>query len=275
MFKGAIEDAIEQINENFQMSADLDVYTYDLGGEALAFTKDVWDVSMILAAVVFAIIACFELYSLAVRTEARGGPMGSAEIVFKVMFKVAVCFVMMQVSFEILQNVYLTTNSLTEAIGGIEYGASKDIEVIDWDEIEDEVPSGLRSIIPFLLTLVVLFISWVAKYVALVLIVCRMIQVYLYIAISPIPLATFPSQEYSQIGKSFLKSFVAVSLQGTLIYLVVRFLPSLVATALETDIFLKGGSFMADMSIALILSAAILLTVVGTQQLSRRICNAM
>ncbi len=33
-----------------------------------------------------------------------GGPMGSAEIVFKVMFKMAVCYVMMQVSFSILQN---------------------------------------------------------------------------------------------------------------------------------------------------------------------------
>ena len=275
MFDGAIEDAVEQINENFRISADLDIYTYDLGGEALTFAKSVWDVSMILAAVVFAIVACFELYSLAVRTEARGGPMGSAEIVFKVMFKVAVCFVIMQVSFEILQNVYLTTNSFTAAIGGIEYGASPDIEVIEWEEIEDEVPSGLRSIIPFLLTLLVLFVSWVAKYVALLLVIIRLIQVYLYIAIAPIPLATFPSQEYSQIGKSFLKSFVAVSLQGTLIYLVVRFLPALVATALETDVFLKGGSFMADMGIALVLSTAILITIVGTQQLSRRICNAM
>lgn len=275
MFDGAIEDAVEQINENFRISADLDIYTYDLGGEALTFAKSVWDVSMILAAVVFAIVACFELYSLAVRTEARGGPMGSAEIVFKVIFKVAVCFVMMQVSFEILQNVYLTTNSFTAAIGGIEYGASPDIEVIEWEKIEDEVPSGLRSIIPFLLTLLVLFVSWVAKYVALLLVIIRLIQVYLYIAIAPIPLATFPSQEYSQIGKSFLKSFVAVSLQGTLIYLVVRFLPALVATALETDVFLQGGSFMADMGIALVLSTAILITIVGTQQLSRRICNAM
>lgn len=275
MFKGAIEDAVEQINENFRISADLDIYTYDLGGPALTFTQSVWDVSMILAAVVFAIIACFELYSMAVRTEARGGPMGSAEIVFKVMFKVAVCFVMMQVSFDILKNLYLTTNEFTEAIGGIAYGSDFSKDVIDWDKIEDEVPSGLRSIIPFLLTLLVLFVSWVAKYVALLLVIIRLIQVYLYIAISPLPLATFPSQEYSQIGKSFLKSFVAVSLQGTLIYLVVRFLPPFVATALETDVFLKGGSFMADMSIALVMSAAILLTVVGTQQLSRRICNAM
>ena len=275
MLESSIEWCVEQINENFQLSADLDKYTFDLGGDALTFAKSVWDVSMILAAVVFAIVACFELYSLSVRNEARGGPMGSAEIVFKVMFKVAVCYVMLQVSFSILQNLYLTSNSLTEAIGGITYGGTADREVINWDEVEDDIPSGFGALGVLAMALVVTFVSWAAKYIALVLILCRLVQIYLYLAIAPIPLATFPSQEYSQIGKSFLKSFVAVALQGSLIYLTVRFLPPLVASALESNVFLSGGSLVADMSIALLFSAAILITLVGTQQLSRRICNAM
>ncbi|MBP3589842.1 MAG: hypothetical protein J6J61_04625 [Muribaculaceae bacterium] len=275
MFESAVEWSVNQINENFQLSADLDKYTFDLGGDALAFAKSVWDVSMVLAAVVFAIVACFELYSLSVRNEARGGPMGSAEIVFKVMFKVAVCYVMLQVSFEILQNLYLTSNSLTEAIGGIAYGSSMDREIINWDEVKDDVPSKFGGLGVFAMSLVVVFVSWAAKYVALVLILCRLVQIYVYLAIAPIPLATFPSQEYSQIGKSFLKSFVAVALQGSLIYLVVRFLPPLVASALDSNVFLQGGSLMADMTIAALFSVAILITIVGTQQLSRRICNAM
>lgn len=275
MLESSIEWCVEQINENFQLSASLDKYTFDLGGGALTFAKSVWDVSMILAAVVFAIVACLELYSLSVRNEARGGPMGSAEIVFKVMFKVAVCYVMLQVSFGILQNLYLTTNSLTEAIGGIAYGGSSGGDVIDWDEVEDDVPSGFGALGLLAMALVVVFVSWAAKYIALVLILCRLVQIYLYLAIAPIPLATFPSQEYSQIGKSFLKSFVAVALQGSLIYLTVRFLPPLVSSALQSDIFIEGGSLVADMSIALLFSAAILITLVGTQQLSRRICSAM
>ena len=275
MFTSAVEWSVNQINENFQLSADLDKYTFDLGGDALTFAKSVWDVSMVLAAVVFAIVACFELYSLSVRNEARGGPMGSAEIVFKVMFKVAVCYVMLQVSFEILQNLYLTSNSLTEAIGGIAYGSSMDREIIVWDEVKDDVPSKFGGLGVFAMSLVVVFVSWAAKYIALVLILCRLVQIYVYLAIAPIPLATFPSQEYSQIGKSFLKSFVAVALQGSLIYLVVRFLPPLVASALDSNVFLQGGSLMADMTIAALFSVAILITIVGTQQLSRRICNAM
>ncbi len=45
MLESSIEWCIEQINENFQLSADLDKYTFDLGGDALTFAKSVWDVA--------------------------------------------------------------------------------------------------------------------------------------------------------------------------------------------------------------------------------------
>ena len=276
MFKDSIEWAVDNINENFQLSSDVRIYTYDLGETALVFVKNVWNVSMILASVVFAIVACYELYALSVRTEARGGPMGSAEIAFKVMFKVAVCYVMLQVSFDILINLYKTSNSLIEAIGGVSYGAKTNEPVIDWDEISGDVPSGLSGIVPFFFCLVIWFLSWAAKWAAVIMILCRLVQIYLYLAIAPIPLATFPSQEYSQIAKSFLKSFVAVALQGALIYLTVRLMPPLVSTALNSGFFaITNGNLVGELSIAAMYSAVILITIVGTQQIARRICNAM
>lgn len=275
MLEETIETMCDQINENFQLAAEVDKYVLGLGGDALAFAKAVWDISMILAAVVFAIVACFELYTIAVRTEARGGPMGSAEVVFKLLFKVAVCLIMLQVSFDVLVNLYLTTNSLTEAIGSITYGTKLAKDVIDTDVVVDALPGGFDNVLPFLCALVVLLLSWAAKIAAVLLIMLRLVQVYLYLAVSPIPLATFPSQELSQIGKSFLKQFVAVGLQGTLIYLVVRFLPAMIATALETNLFVSGDSITGALAVGALYSLAILITLMGTQQLSRRICGAM
>ena len=275
MLEDTIESACDQINENFQLAAEVDKYVIGLGGDALSFAKAVWDVSMILAAVVFAIVACYELYAIAVRTEARGGPMGSAEVAFKVMFKVAVCFIVLQVSFEILTNLYMTSNSLTEAIGGIAYGTRIEGDVIDTDAVLDALPGGFDNVLPFICAAIVLFLSWAAKIAAVLLILIRLIQVYLYLAVSPIPLATFPSQEHSQIAKGFLKQFVAVSIQGTLIYLVVRFLPAMIATALETDLFVSGDTITGALAVGALYSLAILITLFGTQQLSRRICGAM
>lgn len=91
------------------------------------------------------------------------------------------------------------------------------------------------------------------------------------------PLATLLSQEYSQVAKSFIKSFIAVCLQGTLIYLVVRFLPAMLDTALNTDLFNPGkeSSIVARLLVAWLYSMAILITLVGSQQLARRICGAI
>ena len=42
---------------------------------------------------------------------------------------------------------------------------------------------------------------------------------YLYTAIAPIPLSTFAGEPTSQVGKSFIKSFTAVCLEGAIIVL--------------------------------------------------------
>ena len=63
----------------------------------------------------------------------------------------------------------------------------------------------------------------------------RFIEIYMYVAISPIPIATFPSEDLSQIGKNFLKSFAAVCLQGTLIYLILTFFPVILSDNLLNE----------------------------------------
>ena len=47
----------------------------------------------------------------------------------------------------------------------------------------------------------------------------RFFKLYLYTAIAPIPLSTFAGEPTQQVGKSFLKSFSAVCLEGAIIVL--------------------------------------------------------
>jgi len=47
----------------------------------------------------------------------------------------------------------------------------------------------------------------------------RFFKMYLYTAIAPIPLSTFAGEPTSQVGKSFIKSFTAVCLEGAIIVL--------------------------------------------------------
>jgi hypothetical protein len=47
----------------------------------------------------------------------------------------------------------------------------------------------------------------------------RFFRLYLYTAIAPIPISTFAGEPTSQIGKSFLKSYAAVCMEGAIIVL--------------------------------------------------------
>jgi len=47
----------------------------------------------------------------------------------------------------------------------------------------------------------------------------RFFKLYLYTAISPIPLSTFASDTTQQVGVSFIKSYSAVCLEGAIIVL--------------------------------------------------------
>lgn len=47
----------------------------------------------------------------------------------------------------------------------------------------------------------------------------RFFRLYLYTAIAPVPLSTFAGEPSQNIGKSFLKSYAAVCLEGAIIVL--------------------------------------------------------
>ena len=47
----------------------------------------------------------------------------------------------------------------------------------------------------------------------------RFFKIYLYTALAPIPLSTLAGEPSQQIGKSFIKSFCAVCLEGAIIIL--------------------------------------------------------
>ena len=63
-----------------------------------------------------------------------------------------------------------------------------------------------------------LFIT-VLSFVIIMSVYARFFKIYMYTAIAPVPLAAFAGQPTEQIGKSFLKSYAAVCLEGAIIVL--------------------------------------------------------
>jgi hypothetical protein len=63
----------------------------------------------------------------------------------------------------------------------------------------------------------------------------RMIQIYLYCSVSPIPFATLTNREWGQIGNNFLRGLIALGFQGFLIMVCVGIYAVLVSSLIVAN----------------------------------------
>lgn len=76
-----------------------------------------------------------------------------------------------------------------------------------------------ESIPLWAVTLIGSLVITILSFIMILTVYGRFFKIYLYTAIAPIPLSTFAGQPTEQIGKSFLKSYAAVCLEGAIIIL--------------------------------------------------------
>ena len=68
-------------------------------------------------------------------------------------------------------------------------------------------------------TLIGSLIVTILSFIMIMTVYGRFFKIYIYAAIAPIPLSSFAGEETSHIGKSFIKSYAAVCLEGAIIVL--------------------------------------------------------
>ena len=85
------------------------------------------------------------------------------------------------------------------------------------DAIED---CGFFESIPlWAVTLIGGLFVWVLSFIMILSVYGRFFKLYMYTAISPVPLSTFAGEPTQNVGKSFLKSYAGVCLEGAIIVL--------------------------------------------------------
>ena len=69
------------------------------------------------------------------------------------------------------------------------------------------------------LTLIGGLFIWVLSFVMILSVYGRFFKMYMYTALAPVPLSAFAGEPTQNIGKSFLKSYASVCLEGAIIVL--------------------------------------------------------
>lgn len=130
----------------------------------------------------------------------------------------------------------------------------------------------LESIPIWAVTLICCLVIWVLSFVMILIVYGRFFRLYMYTAIAPIPLASFAGQPSESIGKSFIRSFAAVCLEGAVIVLACMIFSAMASAEPTVDSSAAPAAMIWSYMGELIFNMLIL---VGTVKLSDRVVKEM
>lgn len=172
------------------------------------------------AMVIFALIVMVELFQITVRTE--GMRNSGFESPFKLMLKVAICKILLDNTQMVLEAIF---NMATDLLIKLQSVAGS-ISVVEFDK-KNKMVEQIMEAKWYGILFLALQMSFQCALIKLVMLVIpfivfgRVMEMYIYIVLAPIPFATFASQELSQIGKTFIKQFLSLSLRVVVMYIII------------------------------------------------------
>lgn len=116
-----------------------------------------------------------------------------------------------------------------------------------------------------------LFVT-VLSFILILTVYGRFFKLYMYTAIAPITLSTFAGESTQNVGRSFLKSYTAVCLEGAIIVLACIIFSSFATTAPQVDTNVATATMVWKYITELIFN---MLVLVGTIRMSDRIVKEM
>lgn len=129
-----------------------------------------------------------------------------------------------------------------------------------------------ESIPLWAVTLIGSLVITILAFIMILTVYGRFFKIYLYTAIAPIPLATFAGQPTEQIGKSFLKSYAGVCLEGAIIMLACIIFSKFAATPPVVDTDATVVSMVWSYIGELVFN---MLVLVGTVKMADRLVHEM
>ena len=136
---------------------------------------------------------------------------------FRFLGKACIAVILVSKTFDIVMAVFdVGSYVVAQAVGSISGSTSIDVEAalvsmlnsqIDTMEIGELIRLGLETMIISLCMKIMSVLITVIMY-------GRMIEIYLYVSVAPIPAATVTNREWGSIGTNYLKGLVALAFQG-------------------------------------------------------------
>ena len=193
-------------------------------------------VIMPIAGIIITFVLCYELISML--TEKNNMHDIDTWMIFKYFFKMMIAVYLVSNTFTITMAVFDLGQSVVNAAAGVISGETA-IDVSALIAQMDNVMESMEIGELVVLALETLLVSFCMKVMSIVItIICygRMIEIYLYTSVAPIPFATMTNREWGQIGNNYFRGLFALAFQAFLMMVCVGIYGVLISTIhISTD----------------------------------------
>ncbi|MXP74044.1 hypothetical protein GN277_00900 [Lachnospiraceae bacterium WCA-9-b2] len=188
-----------------------------------------------IAGMIITFVLCYELISML--TEKNSMHEIDTWMFFKYFFKMWVAVYLVSNTFTITMAVFDVGQHVVSAAGG----AINSQTAINIDSMIETIETTMESmeigelVVLALETMLVSLCMKIMSVVITVLLYGRMIEIYLYTSVAPIPFATFSNREWGQVGNNYFRGLLALGFQGFFMMVCVGIYAVLVSTIQISD----------------------------------------
>lgn len=222
-----------------------------------------------IAGLIISAILCYELISMIM--DKNNMHDFDTSLFIRYLGKACIAVMLLSKTFDITMAIFDVGNHIvTEAAGVITDTATMDVESslitlfntqLASMEIGELLGLGLESMI-------IKFAMGVISIVITVVTFGRMIEIYLYISVAPIPFSTLGNREWGSIGTNYIKALAALAFQGFFIMVCVG-----IYAAIIEGIVVEGSIHKALWSI-LSYTVVLCISLLKTNSVSKAICQS-
>lgn len=129
-------------------------------------------------------------------------------------------------------------------------------------------------IVTLLQSFILIIVTFILLASIIIVLANRIIEVFMYLSISPIPMATMMGSGWNDIGKNWFKNILALAFQGFFIIVALGIFRTLFNNALVSMVNNSSGSVSMTMATLLGFSIALIFTMFRTSSISKSVFSA-
>ena len=222
-----------------------------------------------IAGMIISAVLCYELVSM-VMDKNNMHDIGSGFFI-RYLMKACIAVLLVSNTFDITMAIFDVGNHIVADAAGLISGSTNlDIEAALISMFDSQIDSmGIGELIGLgIESMIVSLCMKIMSVLITVILYGRMIEIYLYISVAPVPFATLANREWGSIGSNYIKGLCALAFQGFFIMICVAVYAVLVSGVAV------AGNLHSALWTAAAYTVVLCFSLFKTGSLSRSIMNA-